>query len=121
MGSEMCIRDRCDIQACNLRDNVSETSAVGLTVLGVSRDDVEKQARFKEAYALPFDVVADVDGALGEAFGVGSTLGVLPLHKRQSFLIVDRKVAWIDTSVSPGSQAADAIAAFTAAKAKSAS
>lgn len=111
----------CEIQACNLRDSASDISAVGLTVIGVSRDKVEKQARFKEEHALPFDIVADEDGSLGDAFGVGLTMGVLPLHKRQSFLIVDGKIAWVDSSASPSSQAADAMAALAEAKAKSSS
>lgn len=111
----------CEIQACNLRDSASETASAGLTVIGVSRDDVEKQAAFKAEHSLPFDLVADVDGSLGDAFGVGSTLGVLPLHKRQSFLVVDGKIAWVDASAKPSTQAADAIGALAAAKAKSAS
>jgi peroxiredoxin Q/BCP len=106
----------CEIQACNLRDKASDTTAAGLRVIGVSRDTVKKQAEFKEELKLPFDLVADEDGALGDAFGVGQILGVAPLHKRQSFLVVEGKVAWVDTSATPSSQTEDALAALAAAK-----
>lgn len=104
----------CTKQACNLRDHFDDVRAAGITVLGVSRDSVSKQADFRTEYALPFTLIADEGGQLGEAFGVGSFMGIG--YKRQSFLVVDGKVAWRDLSASPGSQASDAVEALAALK-----
>lgn len=99
----------CTKQACNLRDNFEDLKEAGITILGVSRDSVESQAEFKADEDLPFTLIADKDGAVGEAFKVGSW-GIV--WKRQSFLVVDGKIAWRDLSASPASQSADALAAL---------
>lgn len=100
----------CTNQACNIRDNFGVLRNLGVQVVGVSKDSVENQADFREKYALPFPLVADKDGILGEAFGVGSLMGVA--YRRQSFLVVDGKVAWRDLSAKPNSQSEDAIEAL---------
>jgi thioredoxin-dependent peroxiredoxin len=101
----------CTRQACNLRDNFSALTARGVQVVGVSRDSVASQTRFRSKQNLPFRLVADPDGLLGEAFGVPRTLGIV--YARQSFLIAGGKIAWIDRKAKPDSQAADALSAIT--------
>jgi peroxiredoxin Q/BCP len=100
----------CTRQACNLRDNFADLEDAGVQVVGVSSDSVKAQQAFREKYSLPFTLVADEDKALGKAFGVGSIMGMA--YKRQSFLIIDGKIAWRDLSASPDSQTADALAAL---------
>ncbi|MBN1402873.1 MAG: peroxiredoxin [Opitutales bacterium] len=100
----------CTRQACNLRDNFELLAEKGLQVLGVSRDSVKAQTGFREKQALPFRLVADKDGALGEAFGVPRPTG--NGYARQSFLIVGGKVAWIARKAKPDTQAADALEAL---------
>ena len=100
----------CTKQACNIRDNYSALQAMGVTVIGVSTDDQKNQLAFQEKYELPFTLIADDDKTLGEAFGVGGFLGMA--YKRQSFLIVDGKVAWRDLSASPATQSEDVIKAL---------
>ncbi len=102
----------CTAQACNLRDNYDAIKEAGINVLGVSKDKVETQARFKAEENLPFSLVADEDGALGKAFQVGGFLGLA--YQRQSFLIVDGKIAWQDLRASPSTQTQDAVAALKA-------
>ena len=104
----------CTKQACNLAENFDDVQAAGITVLGVSRDKVETQADFRAEYHLPFSLLADHDGKLGEAFGVGRNLKLF--YKRQSFLVVDGKVAWRDLSATPTSQSEDVLAALAALK-----
>jgi peroxiredoxin Q/BCP len=77
----------CTKQACSFRDQWSAVEAKALQVVGVSADSVEAQKAFTEKYKLPFTIVADTDGKVAAAFGVGK-------FKRQSFLIKDGKVAW---------------------------
>lgn len=106
----------CTEQACNLRDNFDAVRSAGITVIGVSRDDVATQAKFRAEEKLPFTLVADEKGALGDAFQVGSYGGAV--YKRQSFLVVDGKIAWRDLAASPDSQSADAIQALGMVKAR---
>jgi len=105
----------CTKQACNIRDNFEALSDEDVQVLGVSKDSVSAQAAFKEKYNLPFTLIADKDGELGDAFGVGKFMGMA--YKRQTFLIVDGKVVWRDLSASPASQSKDALAALEKASA----
>lgn len=100
----------CTAQACNIRDNFSDLQAAGVTVLGVSADSVEDQDAFHEKYSLPFPLVADKDKRLGEAFGMGTILGIG--YKRQTFLVVDGKIAWRDLKAKPATQAADVMQAL---------
>lgn len=102
----------CTKQACNLRDNFVDLQEAGLQVVGVSMDSVENQLAFQRKYSLPFVLLADKDKALGKAFGVGSFAGMA--YKRQSFLIVDGKVAWRDLGASPTTQSSDALKALRA-------
>jgi peroxiredoxin Q/BCP len=85
---------------------------LGVQVVGVSKDSVQNQADFREKYSLPFPLVADEDGLMGEAFGVRTLVGIA--YRRQSFLVVDGKVAWRDLSATPKSQSEDAIEALRA-------
>ncbi len=104
----------CTKQACNLRDHFAELEDKGVKVFGVSTDSVERQAAFKEKHNLPFSLVADTDRKLGKAFGVGSAMP--GFFSRQTFLVVDGKIAWRDLSASPASQAQDALAALDASR-----
>ncbi len=82
----------CTAQACSLRDSIADLKADGVTILGVSHDKPADQKKFKEAYDLPFTLIADADGKVIEAFGVPTM--VMGISKRQSFLIQDGKVVW---------------------------
>lgn len=61
-----------------------ELQALGVRVIGVSRDSVEKHAAFAEKRCLPFTLLADADGAMTDAFGA-TTLGGLP--RRISYFV----------------------------------
>ena len=101
----------CTKQACNLRDNYPDITDSDITVIGVSGDDVETQARFRKEYTLPFHLVADTEGALAGAFGVPVRNGNIP--SRQSFMVLDGQIAWRDLKAQPVTQAEDALAAYT--------
>ena len=94
----------CTKEACSIRDSFAGLSARGLRVLGVSEDTVPAQKKFKEKFHLPFTLIADHDGAVAKAFGVPTFMGIA---KRQSFLIQDGKVVWLDLAASTSHQAAD--------------
>ena len=58
----------CTTQSCGLRD---VTDRIGDTVIiGISPDKPAKLAKFDEKYSLGFTLLADVDHAVAESFGV---------------------------------------------------
>ena len=105
----------CTAQACSLRDSIESLRAENLQIVGVSRDTPASQKKFQQKYNLPFSLVADADGKVAEAFGVGGVLG-LPVSKRQSFLIKDGRIAWMTPSASTGGHAAEVQAALDSLK-----
>src|SRR5262245_13023821 len=51
----------CTAQACGIRDAWGDFAKAGAVVLGVSPDDEQSHAKFKEKYDLPFTLLADAD------------------------------------------------------------
>ncbi len=58
----------CTAQACALRDNFEELQAKGVDVIGVSKDDVASHAKFVAKHNLPFNILADPEGKMVEAY-----------------------------------------------------
>lgn len=60
----------CTAQACDLRDNYNKLLKAGYAIIGVSPDDEKKHVKFIAKYDLPFDLIADTDHTIAEAYGV---------------------------------------------------
>lgn len=60
----------CTAEACNLRDNVLRFRESGYTILGASGDSQKAQAKFKDKYELPYDLLADENHELLNAYQV---------------------------------------------------
>ncbi len=60
----------CTAEACSLRDGYPRFQAQGYEILGVSPDSVKKHVKFQEKYNLPFNLLADEDHVVSEAYGV---------------------------------------------------
>ncbi len=77
----------CTREACSLRDGWRALSSLDVEVLGISRDSVATHEAFAAKFALPFELLSDVDHAIHEAYGAWgeSKWGVGPL--RMSFLV----------------------------------
>jgi len=100
----------CTKQGCSLRDAYAELTKRGVTVIGVSHDDVAAQKAFKEKYHLPFTLIADTDSAVVKAFGV-SNIPLTSLASRQAYLIdKSGKIVWADYKASTEKQAQDVLA-----------
>jgi thioredoxin-dependent peroxiredoxin len=54
----------CTIEACGFRDTFEKLQAAGAVVLGISRDTVKAQKKFKDKYKLPYALLADPDMVL---------------------------------------------------------
>jgi peroxiredoxin Q/BCP len=60
----------CTTQACSLRDSWARVTGTGVRLFGVSPDSVKSHAKFREKYALPYPLLADVGHQVADAFGV---------------------------------------------------
>jgi thioredoxin-dependent peroxiredoxin len=59
----------CTTQACDFRDNLTEFTDAGFAVLGISPDEPEKLAKFREAEGLTFPLLSDPSREVLEAYG----------------------------------------------------
>ena len=78
----------CTTEACQLNDNLTQFRALGVPVLGVSRDDASSHQAFQKKYGLDFDLLTDADRSAHDAYGAwgerpGRGEGVI----RSSFLV----------------------------------
>ena len=96
----------CTKEACEFRDAFPRFDGARAAVLGVSPDGVKSHAKFKAKYALPFTLLADIEHAVAEAYGVWQEksmygkkyMGIL----RSAFLIDEKgKLADVWYKVSP--------------------
>ena len=94
----------CTAQACSLRDAFPDFQSEGIRIVGVSGDSVEGQKKFAQKYDLPFTLLADEAGKVAKVFGVPTVMGIA---KRQSFIVVDGKIAWIVESAKTGDHASE--------------
>ena len=60
----------CTKEACAFRDNSKQFTKANTVIVGVSPDVSKAQAKFKDKFALPFMLLADVDHQAAEAYGV---------------------------------------------------
>ena len=60
----------CTAEACNLSDHISELKKAGYQILGISADSVARQKKFHEKYGFKYDLIADENKEIIEAFGV---------------------------------------------------
>lgn len=60
----------CTKEACSLRDSFDVFEEKGIKILGVSTDDEKSHQKFITKYNLPFDLLADTEKEIVEAYGV---------------------------------------------------
>jgi peroxiredoxin Q/BCP len=113
----------CTREACDFRDRFADIRKLNTVVLGVSRQDAASHKAFIAKHKLPFDLLVDADGKIGEQFGVGAIPVVgsaFGLSKRQSVLIgPDQKVVKFYDSVDPIKHVDEVIKDIEAAGTKS--
>jgi len=68
----------CTKESCAFRDHYADFSDAGAEVIGISSDSRSSHAAFAEKHRLPFTLLSDVGGKVRRAFGVPTTLGLLP-------------------------------------------
>lgn len=60
----------CTVESCDLRDNYEALIKDGFEVIGVSADDEKKHQKFIDKHNLPFNLLADIDKEVLNAYGV---------------------------------------------------
>ena len=75
----------CTAEACSIRDIHSDIQSVGLQVAGVSPQDADSHARFRDKHDLPFELLCDPDKVAAKAYDVDGPFGVGV--RRTTFLI----------------------------------
>lgn len=99
----------CTKEACAFRDTFTRFSDQGITIFGVSRDTEASHVEFRKKYELPFPLVADESGAVQNAYGVPSRMG---MAARMSFLIDGHgRIARVWPDVDPAMHADEVLAA----------
>jgi peroxiredoxin Q/BCP len=106
----------CTNETMQFRDLNAKFAKKGATVVGISRDTVAAQAKFKAKYDVPFRLLADVDSAICDAFGViveknmygKKSLGI----QRSTFLVKDGKVAKVWPKVKVEGHAAEVLSSL---------
>jgi peroxiredoxin Q/BCP len=106
----------CTNETMQFRDLNGQFEKKGVTVLGVSRDAVKAQAKFKEKYGVPFALLADVESSICDAFGViveknmygKKSLGI----QRSTFIVKDGTIAKVWPKVSVEGHAAEVLSSL---------
>lgn len=88
----------CTEQLTHYNDDLATIAGVGATLWALSPQDVASHERFAGKYGFRFPLLADVDKAVGQAYGVVGPLGFY----RRSIFVVDAAgtVAYVHRSVS---------------------
>ena len=60
----------CTAEACSLKDKISELRKKRFEIFGVSEDTPAKQLKFTEKYGFTYDLLADTEHQLIDAYGV---------------------------------------------------
>ena len=77
----------CTAQVCSMRDGYSELANLDAVMFGVSGDGNRSHDLFRAEHNLPFDLIADTDRMLINAFGVERLGGLLKIPKRVTYVI----------------------------------
>ncbi len=100
----------CTTEACEFRDLFPRFSGSRALVLGISPDAVRSHVRFRAKYQLPFTLLADLEHAVADAYGVWREktmygrkyMGV----ERSTFVIdADGRIAHVFERVKPAGHA----------------
>lgn len=104
----------CTTQACGFRDAFPQIEAGNTVVLGISPDTPKDQLKWKQAENLPYDLLADEDHAVMEAWGAWgekSMFGKKYMGVIRSHWLIDENGIVIDErlNISPKDSIAEAL------------
>ena len=97
----------CTVEANEFQAELDTYREAGVTVYGVSLDDVDSHAAFADDQSLAFDLLADPEAEVAEAFDVEIERGVTA---RTTFVVVNGTVQAVYEGVDPNGHARDVLA-----------
>lgn len=109
----------CTKESCEFRDSSARFTKQDTVIVGVSPDKSAAQSKFKAKFDLPFTLLADVEHAVSEAYGVWKEKSMYGKKymgiDRTTFLIgKDGRIARIFSKVKPEGHAEQVFAALQA-------
>lgn len=96
----------CTTEARQFDEHADTYEDAGIAVYGVSTDDVETHRAFADDHGLDFDLLADPDGTIADAFGVEVTDDYAD---RTTFVVVDDQILGVYEGVQPDGHARDVL------------
>jgi len=78
----------CTAQLCEYRDGIESFAGLGVTVVGISSDDLQSHQKFRSKHDLPFVLLSDPDLEVAKLYGSKGRLGM----KRAVFLVDEQGV-----------------------------
>lgn len=75
----------CTKEACEFRDQFAFFRNQQIQVWGISRDSIETHARFRQAYKLPFHLLADEQGNVAKLYK--AIIPVIGVTRRITYLL----------------------------------
>jgi len=96
----------CATEARGFDAELDAYREAGVRVYGVSTDDADSHRAFAEKHDLGFDLLADPDGEVADAFGVETTDGT---PRRTTFVCAGGQVCGVYENVRPDGHARDVL------------
>lgn len=96
----------CTHQACALRDAQQQIENLGVTIVGISPDDVASHIQFSTKYNIPFELLSDFEQRLSTELGIWKEKIIFGKARwgieRSSYLVNDgREIIWSKNGVNP--------------------
>ncbi|APW97298.1 peroxiredoxin [Halobiforma lacisalsi AJ5] len=96
----------CTVEANQFQRELETYRDAGVAVYGVSTDDVDSHREFRESEGLEFDLLADPDGEVADAFDVDVRSGAAA---RTTFVLADGEVKAVYEGVDPDGHAREVL------------
>jgi peroxiredoxin Q/BCP len=78
----------CTAQLCEYRDGIEAFADLGVSVVGISSDDLDSHRAFRSKHDLPFVLLSDPDLKVAKLYGSKGAMGM----KRSVFLVDEKGV-----------------------------
>lgn len=82
----------CTAEACEFRNTLPDFAQLGVTVIGVSKDNLESHEKFSRKYSLNFPLASDQNTAVCESFGTWTSKSMYG----RSYMGIERSTFLID-------------------------
>ena len=76
---------QCTKEACGFRDEFSVFNDLNIAVVGISQDTLQSHHKFRKAYQLPFELLADQGGKVSKLYE--AQIPFLGMTKRITYLL----------------------------------